>query len=84
MPKNIVGRRKRCIGVMHQDSPFISPNNSDDEEDGFADISGRGKAERDIAEALLGMGQGLKKDNYAIEEGEGEGGKADVRDKVVL
>ena len=61
MPKIIVGRRKHCIKVMHRDSPFISPKNSNDEEDEVADISRREKAEQDIAEVLLGMGKGCRR-----------------------
>ncbi len=54
---------------MHQDLPFVSPNNSDDE-DGVTNIRGREEADWTIAEKLLGMGQGLPKDDDAIEEEE--------------
>mmetsp|Transcript_7697 Transcript_7697/g.16613 ORF Transcript_7697/g.16613 Transcript_7697/m.16613 type:complete len:122 (+) Transcript_7697:994-1359(+) len=47
MRKNIAGRRKRCIEVVHRDSPFVSPNNSDDEED-FLQTSEGGKKQSKI------------------------------------
>ncbi len=63
MPKNILERRRRCLDVMHQGSPFVSPQTSDDE-DG---VDERGEAERAVVKALMGMGQGVANSNYLID-----------------
>ncbi len=79
MPKNISGRRTRCLEVMQRDSPFVSPHNSDEEDD-IPNIRLRDKAEHVVVEALMGMGQGLPKDDISM-EGDDEGKEDDKRER---
>ncbi len=68
MPKNISGRRKHCLNLMHRDSPFASPHNSDDE----AGVEERNKAEFAVAKASMGNGQELANNNYLFDKEEEE------------
>ncbi len=59
--------------AMNQDCPFVSPNNSEDE-DGVTKIREKGEAECAVAKTLIGMGQGLPKDDDSMKV-EGEEGR---------
>ncbi len=54
--------------MMHRDSPCVSPQTSDDK-DG---VDERGKAERAVVKALMGMGQGVANSNYLIDDDDEE------------
>ncbi len=62
MPKNIAKRRMHCLEVMQKDSPYVLPHNSDGN-DGVLNISQRDEAEYVVVKALLGIAQGLPKDD---------------------
>ncbi len=52
---------------MWQGLTFVSPHNSDDTYD-IPNIIVRDEAKHTVAEALMGMGQGLPDDNKPVEE----------------
>ncbi len=67
-PKNITERRNHCLGVMHQDSPFVSPQNSDEK----YGVEERDNAECAAVKASFGMGQELANNNCLIDDDEDE------------
>ena len=69
MPKDLIGRRERCVEWITRPSPTASPNQSDDEDNDAADA----------VEGLLGMAAigGLSTDTF---EGNGVEGGADEDD----
>ena len=69
MPKDLIGRRERCVEWISRPSPTASPNQSDDVENYAADA----------VEGLLGMAAigGLRTDML---EGNGVEGGADEDD----
>ena len=67
MPKDLIGRRERCVEWITRPSPTASPNQSDDEDNDAADA----------VEGLLGMAAigGLSTDTFegnGVEEGADE------------
>lgn len=50
MQKNICGKRKCCLDLIHQDNPFVSPHNNDNK-DGIMNIKARDEAECTVAKA---------------------------------
>ena len=69
MPKDLIGRRERCVEWITRPSPTTSPNQSDDEDNNAADA----------VEGLLEMAAigGISTDTF---EGNGVEGGADVDD----
>ena len=69
MPKDLIGRRERCVEWITRPSPTTSPNQSDDEDNDAADA----------VEGLLEMAAigGISTDTF---EGNGVEGGADVDD----
>ncbi len=51
MLKNVSDRRKHCLDVMHQDSPFVSPQNNDNKDE----VEDRDEEEHVVFKALIGM-----------------------------